>query len=174
MSPNLLEMPTEVLKRVALYAIGDNEPGPPKELYSLLLTSKSLLKLSTEEFYYHVLFAKFEMQSPLRRLGESVLKQQATAELRRRFEMLKKMRSGSITDDSVTEVLWVAYTMLEDVGLGTKNLRQLIWANLPDFLDDYLRNRLYEGCETNGGWPLLSESNSLAIALSWLCLNEGQ
>ena len=167
-------MPTEVLKRVALYAIGDNEPGPPKEFYSLLLTSKSLLKLSTEEFHYRVLLAKFEMQSPLRRLGESVLKQQATTELRRRFEILKNMRSGSITDDLVTEALWMAYTMLEDVGLGTKNLCQLTWANLHDFLNDYLRNRLYEGCEMNDGWPLLSESNSLAIALSWLCLNTGQ
>ncbi|KAF8626687.1 hypothetical protein AX15_004771 [Amanita polypyramis BW_CC] len=172
MPPSLPSMPLEVLRRIALFAIGDNQPGPPGELYSLLLTCKSMLKLNAKDLHYAVFAAKFEAHSPLRRLGKSLLKQQTILELRRRFAMLKRIRSGYIDESSITEALWLAYTILEDISVGSKGYQQLVWAKFPKFLDNYLRSRLYEGAERCDGWPVMNERNSLAITLSWFCLTE--
>lgn len=166
-------MPLEVLKRIVVFAIS-NEPGPPREYYSLLLTCKSMSKLDTADIYYEIFAVKFEIETPLQRLGKSVLQREAGTELRRRFSMLKRLRSGTINKDSINEDLWIAYMMLEDVCRGSKCLRQLKWAKLPEFLDAYIRDRLYEAASENDGWPIINERNSLAIALSWLCLSEGQ
>lgn len=173
MTSPLPAMPLEVLRRIVLCAT-DNNPGPPKEFYSLLLTCKSMLKLNVGEVHYEIFAAKFEVQTPLRRLGKSILQREAGGELRRRFSMLKRIRSCTINEDSINEDLWVAFIMLEDVCLGARSLGQLKWAKLPEFLDGYLRNRLYETSNKNDGWPIINERNSLVIALSWLCLNEGQ
>src|SRR6266550_3411143 len=145
MTSALPAMPLEVLRRIVLCAT-DNNPGPPKEFYSLLLTCKSMLKLDVGEVHYGIFAAKFETQTPLKRLGKSILQREAGRELRRRFSMLKRIRSCTINEDSIgiNEDLWVAFIMLEDVCLGSKSLEQLKWAKLPEFLDEYLRNRLYE------------------------------
>ncbi|KAK2460389.1 hypothetical protein APHAL10511_007554 [Amanita phalloides] len=174
MSSSLPSMPPEVLRRIVLHAIGNDEPGPPKEFLSILLTCKSMLELNTGDLHCCIFASKFEIWSPLRRLGASVLKRETIAELRRRFSMLKRVRNGTVDDNSIVEVLWIAYTMLEDIGLGSRSLRQLEWAKFPDFLGDYIQNKLYEESGNNDGWPKINERNSLAIALSWYCLNEGQ
>jgi hypothetical protein len=173
MSSHLPAMPLEVLRRIVLFAIS-NEPGPPKEFHSLLLTCKSMSKLNTADMYYGIFAAKFEIETPLRRLGNSVLQREAGTELRRRFSMLKRLRSGTINEESINEDLWTAYMMLEDVCRGSRGLQQLKWAKLPEFLDEYIRDRLYEASNENNGWPIINERNSLAVALSWLCLSEGQ
>ncbi|KAF8628574.1 hypothetical protein AX17_005970 [Amanita inopinata Kibby_2008] len=175
MTAQLSAMPPEVLRRVALYAIDDDVPGPPKEIHALLLTCKSLYRLlgmNAGDFNYGVFTQKFDIHSPLRRLGKSVVKEQAGAELRRRFNVLKRIRSGSVNDGSIMETLWVAYTMLEDISTGTKCLGQLKWARLPKFLDQFIHTRLYERSEENDGWPILNARNSLVMALSWLCLDK--
>ncbi|PFH48854.1 hypothetical protein AMATHDRAFT_5434 [Amanita thiersii Skay4041] len=163
-------MPPEIMRRIALYAIDNGVPGPPKEFYSLILTCKALHRLLATgpgDFYYRMFTQKFDERSPLRRLGKRALKEQAGSELRRRFNALKRIRQSCLDDTSLTETLWIAYTMVEDV--SQINRQQLLWARLPIFLDEYVRNRLYEGSEAFGGWPLLNERNSLAIALLWLC-----
>lgn len=58
--------------------------------------------------------------------------------------------------------------LMEDDG---KNRCQLDAAGLPDFVDRFVRERLYE--KSVEGWPAENEVNSLAIWLLWLTATEG-
>jgi hypothetical protein len=102
-------------------------------------------------------------------LGKSTFQDNAKIELKRRFVALDIIRKGRLDDASLPEAFWIAYLMLEqELTTRMKNVKQLLWAGLPLFLDSFLRTRLYEGSMKNSGWPLPNVNNSLAITLSWL------
>ncbi|KAJ7607346.1 hypothetical protein FB45DRAFT_429692 [Roridomyces roridus] len=52
------------------------------------------------------------------------------------------------------------------------NVDQLVWAGVPDLLLEFLKRRLHDGAQTNHGWPLCNQVNSLVIALMWLLSSE--
>jgi hypothetical protein len=60
---------------------------------------------------------------------------------------------------------------LEDDG---KNMAHLISAQLVPFVKRFLRTRLYEGSDQNHGWPLQTETNSLAVTLFWLTSSQSR
>jgi hypothetical protein len=128
-----------------------------------------ILSNNTSGFYADILAYKFDTCAIVRRIGRSTFRENAKIELHRRFAALNIFRKGRLDDPSLTEAFWIAYLMLaEDSSTSTKNLRQLLWANLPAFLDSFFQKRLYEGSMTNNDWPLPNVKNSLAITLFWL------
>ena len=171
--PPILEMPQEILQKIALYAIDDSPLGPPRELHSLLLTCKTFKKyLSPEnasELYSSVFGQQFDSLAPQCRLGHQVTRENTALELSRRFSAFRVSRKPSFDDHSLTEALWIAYLMVEDQDTSQKNIQQLVRAGFPAFLDSYLLNHLYDDDSTaeKKGWPVLSEQNSLALALAW-------
>jgi hypothetical protein len=171
--PTILHIPPEVLQKIALYAtLGSrSEVGPPQELHSCLLTCRTfklaLSPANASELYYRLFAQKFDIRGPVYRLGAPVVRENAPYEMRRRFLALQIFKSRSLYHLDLTEALWIAYLMVEDADTSQKNVRQLLRANLPTFLGQYLRERLYEGSENNEGWPVMTDQNSLVIALSW-------
>ncbi|KAJ3516228.1 hypothetical protein NLJ89_g1251 [Agrocybe chaxingu] len=168
----ITDIPQELLQKIALYATLGSLLGPPKELYNLLLTCRlfrdALSFQNASELYAFVFAQKFDARAPSLRLGAATVREQAPLEMRRRFEFIRIFRQRKIHHPDLTQALWTAYTMVEDSDTSQKNMKQLLRAGMVDFLDLYLRERLYEGAtESNDGWPVLNEQNSLAIALSW-------
>ncbi|KAF9484157.1 hypothetical protein BDN70DRAFT_903795 [Pholiota conissans] len=175
MPTSILRIPPEVLQKIALYAnatLGSwSEVGPPKELYNCLLTCRTFhVALSSDnasELYFLLFAQKFDIRGPIYRLGAPVVREHAPYEMRRRFQAIQIFKNRNLYHPDLTEALWIAYLMVEDADTSQKNVRQLLRANLPTFLSQYLHLRLYEGASENGGWPVMTEEISLAIALSW-------
>lgn len=171
----ILEMPQEILQKIALYAIDDSPLGPPRELHSLLLTCKTFNKyLSPQiasELYFSVFDQQFDALAPQCRLGHQVARENTALELSRRFSALRISRTPFFDDHSLTEALWTAYLMVNDQDTSQKNIRQLVRAGFPTFLDSYLLDHLYDD---QNGWPVMSEQNSLALALAWYLASDSE
>ena len=167
----VLEIPQEILQKIAFYAIHGSPLGPPRELHNLLLTCKTfnscLSPQNASELYCSVFDQQFDALAPKYRLGQSVVRENTALELSRRFLALKIPKTTSFDDYSLTEALWIAYLMVEDQDTSQKNIQQLVRAGFPAFLDSYLLNHLYDGAADNKGWPVMTERNSLALALAW-------
>lgn len=169
---SILDFPQEILQHIVLCTVLDSPLGrPPKDLCSCLLTCRAfyntLSPKNASEIYLFVFSQQFDKAGPVYRLGESVVREHASLEIRRRFRAIQVFQSRSVYHPDLTEALWIAYLMVEDSDTSQKNIKQLLRAQLPSFLDCYLRDRLYEDGELNEGFPVITEQNSLAIALSW-------
>ena len=171
----ILEIPQEILQKIALYAIEDSPLGPPRELHSLLLTCKTFNKYlspqSASELYSSVFGQQFDSLAPQSRLGHQVARENTALELSRRFSALRILEKSSFDDQSLTEALWIAYLMVEDQDMSRKNIQQLVRAGFPAFLDSYLLDHLYDH---ENGWPVMSEQNSLALALAWYLASDSE
>ena len=172
MPASLFDAPPEIFRRIALFAVLATPVGSPRELCHLSQLCRAahhILSDNTAKFYADILAYKFDAPAVVCRLGKSTFQENAKIELHRRFAALDIFRKGRLDDPSLTEAFWIAYLMLEeDSSAGLQNLKQLLWADLPTFLDSFIQKRLYEGSVTNNGWPLLNVKNSLAITLFWL------
>jgi hypothetical protein len=75
-------------------------------------------------------------------------------------------------DNDACDALFTAFMMmLEDDG---RNSRQLIqWAHADVFAETFVRKRLFQGRETNNGWPIENMENSCALWLMWMFTTEG-
>ncbi|KAF8059491.1 hypothetical protein FPV67DRAFT_1716275 [Lyophyllum atratum] len=90
----------------------------------------------------------------------------------RRRELRVSVAPGEeFPDVGVEEALQIAVVMmLEDDG---KNARQLVqWGHADEFVDAFVRSRLYDGAEDNDGWPLDNRLNAHALWLMWLLTTE--
>lgn len=171
----ILDIPQEILQKIALYAIDDSPLGPPRELHSLLLTCKTFNKYlspqNASELYFSVFSQQFDVLAPQCRLGHQAARENTALELSRRFSALRIFRNPLSDDHSLTEALWIAYLMVEDQDTSQKNIQQLIRAGFPAFLDSYLLDHLYDD---ENGWPVMSEQNSLALALAWYLASDSE
>lgn len=169
----ILEVPQEILQKIALYAIDDSPLGPPRDLRSLLLTCKTFNKYlspqNASELYVSAFDQQFDSLAPQCRLGHQVARENTALELSRRFSAFRISGKPSFDDHSLTEALWIAYLMVEDQ--DTRNIQQLVRAGFPAFLDSYLLNHLYDD---GNGWPVMSEQNSLALALAWYLASDSK
>ena len=171
----ILEIPQEILQKIALYAIEDSPLGPPMELHSLLLTCKTFNKYlspqNASELYYSVFGQQFDALAPQCRLGHQVARENTALELSRRFSALRISGKPFFNDHSLTEALWIAYFMVEDQDTSQKNIQQLVRTGFPAFLDSYLLDHLYDN---ENDWPVMSEQNSLALALAWCLASDSE
>ncbi|KAK7055507.1 hypothetical protein R3P38DRAFT_1358485 [Favolaschia claudopus] len=167
---SLLSASTEILRDVLLYAIGPI--GPPQEWFNLVLCCKTFYRQLDTPVMHALLFAK-KFHVPLD--VQHLLPAHAKTEMKRRFLALKLFRRGELCfkdHASFTDALWVAYVMLRAAEPRQTNVDQLLWAGLPPLLLLFLKQRLNDGAEKNHGWPLVNDTNSLAIALMWLLSSE--
>ncbi|KAG6864607.1 hypothetical protein C0991_008285 [Blastosporella zonata] len=166
MLARLLEAQPGVFCRIALFTIFDSEvPTPLVDFLNLFLVchaSYQALTYDCASLYFNVFAATFDILGPLSRLGKGAVEEHAEHELKRRFRALKVIRRGYLDDPDLTEAFWITYMMLEEADKGHKNVKQLFATGLYDLLNNFIRQRLYRGSETNSGWPIPNEQNSLA------------
>jgi hypothetical protein len=173
--PSLLGSPYEVLRSIVLFAVGSSQLGPPKEYHSLALTCRSLnarLSFNADPtLHSDILSQKFDRGALDRPFGQSVI-DHVGVELPRRFMALKCIRRGCLDDPALLDALYVAFILfLENDG---RNVVQLQWAGLHSIVHRYLREKMSMGSETNDGWPLDNEINTLVVTLAWLVTTRGE
>lgn len=119
----------------------------------------------------YVFALKFDKAAPIRRLGP-LSREHVRLEIQQRVRALQCFRRGNIHDGHLPDALLRAYLMiLEDDG---KNSSQLLEAGLFPLLQFYIQQRLTEGSAENDGWPLASETNTLAVILFFLLSSQGK
>lgn len=172
MSTSLQDTPPEVFKRILLFAISLTPAGPPGVLFSLHLTCRQFHKRISEIPVLDLLLYSTSfgaLPTSRDRHGppqiDHELEDDISIELRRRFNALKCFRRGRDDDPCLREAFWVALLMIIDNDV--KSYKQLQWAGFPALLKSFIRRRLYDGSETNNGWPVETEINCLALALLW-------
>jgi len=171
MPASILDLPSEILQNVVRFSVSFFPLGPPTELYSLLLTCRTLNQILSKktalDLYRFIFCLKFDYRAPLSRVGQDDFLGHSAYELKRRFSALAIFQQRNVYHPQLTEALWTAYLMTEESDTRQTNVKQLLRAGLPAFLNSYLRYCLYEDSQDVGGWPLLSERNSLALAICW-------
>jgi hypothetical protein len=171
MSSPILRLPLELLEKIVL-GLHDDPASPPSAFLPLLLASKhfyNALSFTANNHLYACIFRlSFDQSGPARRLGNPDAPGLAM-QLRANYDAIKCVRRRNIRADNVLQTFWTCFSMLlENDG---KNRHQLDAAGLPDYVDDFLRERLYE--HSIDGWPAENELNSLALWLLWLTTTEG-
>jgi hypothetical protein len=170
MSSPILRLPLELLEKIVL-GLHDDPASPPSAFLPLLLASKhfyNALSFTANNHLYACIFRlSFDQSGPARRLGNPDAPGLAM-QLRANYDAIKCVRRRNIRADNVLQTFWTCFSMLlENDG---KNRHQLDAAGLPDYVDDFLRERLYE--HSIDGWPAENELNSLALWLLWLTTTE--
>ena len=169
---SLEHIPSNVLQLVAFFSFVSSI-GPPPVL-QLLLTSHAIYDVlrpgSCPQLYARVYLCKFDLGSP-QRLRTSWLNDIClTAELIRRFHVLRRISLRQFSEEHVRTDLWTAYLMvLESDGL---NEEQLAKAGVVPYLFAFIRSRFHEEYR-NYGWPVINEVNSLALWLAYLTSSAG-
>lgn len=177
--PSLSHAPLEILERIALEVVLATPLGPPSSIIPILLTCKTInhaLKFDNNPaFYAKVYLGKFDTSAARRRLGPSCLRSSNLADqLLYYTATLKRVRFSDVYDNGsdIGEALWGAFLLLlENDG---KNLAQLQWAKLADFVQKRVRFMLDDGRRENNGWPADTHANSLTLWLMAMTLREGE
>lgn len=172
MLTRLLDIQPSVFREIVLFTVSDSDfSAPLRDFISLSLVCRAAYHTLTENsapLYFNIFSDIFDVFHPLNRLGTAVVQEYAKDELKRRFTALKILRRGDLDDPHLTEAFWIAYMMFKDSSQGQKNVKHLLATGIRDLLNSFLRQYLYRGSETNHGWPIPNEQNSLAVALLWL------
>ena len=170
MSP-LCSLPLEILELIAAFVALD---APISALLPLQLTSRHFyraLSIHSNAHLFAALFAdRFDVSAVARRLGSCAVQSSAFAfQLIEYCHAIRAIRTGDIYAPGILDTFWTAFVMLiED---DSKNRRILEDAGLPDFVDRFVRERLYEDHILN--WPAENAVNSLALWLLWLTTSQG-
>lgn len=170
---SILTLPDELIHQCSFHVVAHDPLGPPHALIPLALISRSFnLVVSSHAFRARIYRLKFDVGAVTRRLfipRDSDL----ADELHRCCNILREIRRGDVTeseDPLVDDTLSSAYTlMLSNDG---KNYAQLQHAGLDAYVDKFIMTRLWEGSETNHGWPLDNDNNSIALWLMWMTLTK--
>ncbi|KIJ13054.1 hypothetical protein PAXINDRAFT_14100 [Paxillus involutus ATCC 200175] len=170
-SSSLCRLPLEILEKVVLELVDDL--ASPLSTLPLLLTCKCFYQFfgyKTNNPLYAKLFrARFDGSAVARRFGTIPSHDPGLSfQLRSYCSVLKRIRTGDIHANDLVQTFWSCFVMMmENDG---KNRYQLEMAGLPEFVDRFVRQRLYENSEN--GWPAENEVNSLAMWLLWFTSTE--
>ncbi|TDL26797.1 hypothetical protein BD410DRAFT_799926 [Rickenella mellea] len=167
-TPYLEYLTPELMQHIAFFAA--DTPSPPSAVLAFALTCKTAASalLSSSYLFDRIFRLKFDLAAPLRRFGPQIAQSSVlAAELRRRCSALRRIRDCEVYGPWVRHDLWTVYLMaLENDG---RNEVQLVgYARVARFVGVFLSQRMYEGAEGDGGWPLETEENALAVWLLWL------
>ncbi|KAG1725395.1 hypothetical protein EDB19DRAFT_1644065, partial [Suillus lakei] len=83
---------------------------------------------------------------------------------------LKCIRRANVYDNDVLDAFWASFALMSEN--DGKNRHHLEAAGLPDFVDEFVRKRLYEDNVDTHGWPNESPINCLALWLLWFTSTE--
>ena len=173
----LERLPGHILEDITLDADLSFLAGPPTTLCSMLRVSRTLYETLARKYnpvlYAHIFRGKFDIESPLRRLGRRVLDASALAdEVIRRFSCLQRVKRNVYSQDQTTDAtlttdLWIIYLMfLEN---DEKNIHQLIdYGQVHLFAQNFVRlgGRMHNHSDESV-WTVDSEVNSLALWIFW-------
>lgn len=186
--PALQTLPLEILNQIAFELVALQPLGPPCDILPLLCASSHFYQALSPDTN-PVLFAriyrhKFDT-SAVERRAFTPSHTQCVDQLIHYCRTMQVLRSGDIyveprpmsggDDDErcATDALFTAFMMmLEDDGKNARQLQE--WAGADVFAERFLRRRLYEGRESNDGWPVESAPNSCALWLMWMLTTEGK
>jgi hypothetical protein len=172
----LCTVPVEILEKLALEVALTDICGSTATLTPLLCSCKyinSVLSFgSSNALYARILKSKFDVCAPRRRFGDHIMENEILAhQLRKYCITLRRIRHGDIFSPYVLEVFWTAFLMLLDN--DGKNMCQLACVGLDDFVDRFVRTRVYESRWQNNGWPAENPANALALWLLWMMTTQG-
>jgi hypothetical protein len=165
----LLRLPNELLHQCSYHLLALSPLGPPRDLLTLALTCSTLnIVVSSTAFKAKICRLMFDVGAVARRLFNPRDTDLAD-ELHRCCDILKVIRKAD--PQFLDSTLCASYfLMLSNDG---KNYAQLEHAGLDAYVDMYVRNNLWEGRETNQGWPLENSfDNSCALWLMWMTLTK--
>ena len=170
----LSKLPNEILENIALELLSLKQECNLKELTPLILTNKHINKTLSLKRSSHlaarIFKIKFDVGAAHRRSGPKAMRPRNLKEqLRIYCETLQDIRSRNIYNPNILEVFRNAYFMASEN--DGKNAYQLEWANLGDFVDRFVRERLGENA--HNGWPIDSSENSHALWLMWFTTTRG-
>jgi hypothetical protein len=173
---SLCTLPNEVLEHIAFQLLVDDRTSSNAGIVPLLQTCKhfnTLLAFRNNSHLYSRLFQSwFDDAASARRLGTRAYQAPHLAhQLRWYSSALACIRRGNIYDKHVLTAFWACFVLLTEN--DAKNRLHLDAAGLPDFVDEFVRNRLYEDCLATNGWPQESPINCLALWLLWYTSIEG-
>ncbi|KAF7317076.1 hypothetical protein HMN09_00442200 [Mycena chlorophos] len=167
---HLCSLPLEILELVAFELTCLTPLGPPSALIPLFQTCKHLNRaLSRNLLLYSQIFKfKFDTSAVLRRCPKPTPAQYYD-QLVLYCMQLHKLR-GQVLADECDDVLFSAYLMmLENDG---RNAAQLQHAGLDSYLDNFVRNRMWNGRGSAQGWPTDNTANACALWLVWMTTTE--
>ena len=159
----LTDLPFDVLVNIALELAVVESHGPPKHLVALLLTCRSIYEAlgshACPHLYARIFRSKFDTRPIVRRFGSEPSKAPGLcAQLKLYCNALRRIRGGDIAASTVEADMWCAlFMMLENDG---RNEEQLEWAGCKDFIDRYIRERLFYRSDETLGWPAESKVNA--------------
>ena len=167
---SLLTLPDELIHQCSFHVVAHDPLGPPHSIIPLALICRAFnLVVSSHTFRARICRLMFDVGPITRRLFHPRDSDLAD-ELHRCCNVLKEIRRGDVTDPVVDDILPSTYIlMLSNDG---KNYAQLEHAGLDAYVNKFIATRLWEGRETNQGWPLDDMNNSCALWLLWMTLNK--
>ena len=174
--PSINSIPAEVLKNIALEVTLLDPYGPPSGLVPLLCTCKHIYNLlasqNAPDLYARIFRSRFDVAAAKRRFGATAVRSSnLSKQLKIYSANLRDIKRGDIYSDEIHEVLRTAFFMaLESDG---KNAVQLQKAGLGDFVDRFVRQRLYDNAGASDGWPAESSVNAIALRLLWFTTTPG-
>ena len=170
-------LPHDVILHVAFELATIDLVGPPRHLPPLFLTCKyvsDILTTNRKALFARIFRSVFDTRAALRRLGPAALTNSALAfQLKKQTLALKRIRNGDLNSDCLLSDLWTAFIMfMENDG---RNYRHIVeYARIPDFLDRFMRTRLWALRHRLGnGWPLEFTSNALVVWMLWFTMTPG-
>ncbi|KAH7911693.1 hypothetical protein BJ138DRAFT_1113010 [Hygrophoropsis aurantiaca] len=166
------------LERVAYFLATDASLGPPKDLISLLCTSKTIHRAlcfaNNPHLYSNIYRFKFDSSAVERRLSVGWSSTPCFAEeLRKRFSALKRIRQGRVEEHSHLDDLWTAYLMmLENDGRNEAQLFE--WAVLSRWVHSVILHRMHASPESGSSWMFDTVGTSLSLWLLWMSNSKGK
>lgn len=177
LSPSpLFKLPIEILEHIGFQLLEHDPASTTAGITPLLQTCKrinAILSFRNNSHLYSRLFrSRFDHAASARRLGTRTHGAPHLADqLTWYSSALGCIRRGNIYDKHVFTAFSACFALLiENDG---KNRTHLEAAGLPDFVDRFVRERLYEDSSSSNGWPQESPINCLALWLLWYTSTEG-
>ncbi|TBU21907.1 hypothetical protein BD311DRAFT_869690 [Dichomitus squalens] len=168
-------LPSDVLDHIAFYVAVAEPRGPPCPLLPLLTTSSRIhyhLSIANNSHLYARIFrANFDHHAPARRFCEEATYSSALAsQLVHYSRALFHIKQADIHSPTLLNDFYRLFALsIENDG---RNARLLQWAALPQFLQRYIRHRLWAYRADSNGWPLESPENSFALWLYFFSLDQ--
>ena len=173
-SLSLVNVPHEILVKIALETALVDLLGPPAHLLSLLCTCRRFNRelANSTDLLARIFRAKFDISAIRRRYGPlGILSRNLASQLKVYCSTMRRMRQGDIHSEYLEHDLWVVFFMLsESDGRNAVQLKE--WAHVDTFADRIIRTRLYEG-PVETGWPVECMRNNLAMWVLWFVTDIG-
>jgi len=170
-SSSLCKLPTEIFENIVLELVSNDGLLVP-----LLQTCKQINNILSFQqnchLYSRIFRYRFDSAASARRLGTRTHHSRHLAhQLAWYTSALKCIRRADVYDNGVLDAFWASFALMSEN--DGKNRHHLEAAGLPDFVDEFIRKRLYEDCVNTNGWPNESPINCLALWLLWFTSTEG-